>query len=365
MQAKEFLSRRGVDHIVRDTGTEREAAAELRELGFDAVPVAVRDGRSLSIYDVDQLRDWLGLAPDELEDLALLRRAADRAGVEVPEFVAPVDHQAVLNGTRIHWLDWGTKGKLPIVLLHGGGLNAHTWDLVALALRRDHHVIAPDLRGHGDSEWSPTLDYRLETHAADVEALVRHLALKDYVLVGMSLGGLTAIQYAGDHAAELAGLVIIDIGPEYRPEGVKKVRDFLAAPAEYDSVDDYVAVAKAFNPLRDEVLLRRSLRHNLRQTHSGKWVWKWDPRPRANVDLEAMVRRNARLWASVERITCPALVVRGGNSEIFFDSDAEQLARRLPSARWVSVPDAGHTVQGDNPAGLVASLRPFLSGLRA
>jgi esterase len=301
------------------------------------------------------------LAQDE--DLAHMRRAAERAGVDVKEFVPPGDEQAVLNGMRIHWLDWGTKGQRPIVFLHGGGLNAHTWDLVALALRPDYHVVAPDLRGHGDSEWSPTLDYRLETHAADVEALVRHLGLTNYVLVGMSLGGLTAIQYAGDHASALAGLVIIDIGPEFRPEGSKKVRDFLATPAEYDSIDDYIRVARAFNPLRDEVLLRRSLLHNLRQTHKGKWVWKWDPRPRAKVDLEAMVRRNAKLWASVDRITVPALVVRGGNSEIFLESDAEKLVARLPSARWLTVPNAGHTVQGDNPAGLLAALRPYLDEL--
>ena len=294
------------------------------------------------------------------EQLAHLRRAAERAGVDVPEFVAPKSGQAILNGMRLHWLDWGTEGKRPIVFLHGGGLNAHTWDLVSLALRTGYHCIALDLRGHGDSEWSPTTDYRLEAHSADVEALVRHLGLKEYVLVGMSLGGLTAMQYASEHASELAGLVIIDIGPEFRPEGSKKIRDFLAAPAEYDSVDDYVKIAKAFNPLRDEELLRRSLLHNLRQTHRGKWVWKWDPRPRVQFDVEAMMRRNAALWATVDRITCPTFVVRGEQSEVFLEADAEKLTARLPSARWLTVAKAGHTVQGDNPAGLIDALRAFL-----
>jgi esterase len=295
------------------------------------------------------------------DELIHLRRAAEVAAVEIEDVVLPTDKQAVLGGMRFHYLDWGNEDRRPVVFLHGGGLNAHTYDLVCLALRPDHHCIALDLRGHGDSEWSPVVDYRIETNAADVAAFLDHLALPDPVLVGMSLGGLTALHYAGDHSMQLAGLVVIDIGPQFQREGSKKIRDFLAAPAEHGSVEDFVRAAKAFNPRRDEVLLRRSLLHNLRRTPRGTWVWKWDPRPRVATDHEARDRRYARLWESVDRIRCPTLVVRGAQSEIFLEADAEALATRLPSARWTTVENAGHTVQGDNPAGLLAALRPFLA----
>jgi esterase len=177
----------------------------------------------------------------------------------------------------------------------------------------------------------------------------------------MSLGGLTGIEYAADHAhGVLAGLVIVDIGPEVQEEGAKKIRQFLAGPGQFDSIDEYIQIAKAFNPRRDEKLLRRSLRNNLRQTPKGKWVWKWDPRPRAHVDLEARKRRYELLWPQIERIECPALVLRGARSDMFLDSDAEKLVSHLRHGRWTTVENAGHTIQGDNPSGLVTALRPFL-----
>ena len=299
------------------------------------------------------------IAPSD--ELSQLRRAAELAGVEVTEMALPTDKNVVLGGMRFHYLDWGNEGRRPIVFLHGGGLTAHTYDLVCLALRPEHHCIALDLRGHGDSEWSPVMDYGIESNAGDVAAFVEHLALPELVLVGMSLGGLTALQYAGEHSARLAGLVVIDIGPQFQRAGSNKIREFLAAPAEHGSVEDFVRSAKAFNPRRDEALLRRSLLHNLRRTPAGTWVWKWDPRRRAATESDSEDRRSARLWESVDRIRCSTLVVRGAESEIFLEADAVALTSRLPSGRWTTIENAGHTVQGDNPAGLVAALRPFLA----
>ena len=261
---------------------------------------------------------------------------------------------------RIHYLDWGELDCPAIVFLHGGGLTAHTWDMVSLALRGEYRCVVPDLRGHGDSEWSPVEDYRLETLAADLAGLVDRVGLGRFLLVGMSLGGLVGIEYAADNVDRLAGLVIVDTGPEIQEAGAKKIRSFMSAPGQFESVDDYIRMAKAFNPRRDEDLLRRSLLNNLRQTPTGHWVWKWDPRPRAKVDDEARRRRNAQLWDRVARISCPTLVIRGGSSDMFHDSDAEKLASRLPRGRWTIVPNAGHTVQGDNPRGFVDALRPFI-----
>jgi pimeloyl-ACP methyl ester carboxylesterase len=298
---------------------------------------------------------------DASEHLRHLQRAADRAGIDAREIVAPRSEQVILGRMRFHYLDWGTEGRPTILFLHGGGLTAHTWDMVCLAMRGDYRCIAPDLRGHGDSEWSPVEDYELETLAADVARFADHLALERFVLVGMSLGGLAAIEYASDHHERLAGVVIVDIGPEVQEQGASKIRQFMAGPGQFDSIEDYVLRAKAFNPRRDEDLLRRSLLNNLRQTPKGKWVWKWDPRPRAKADPEARKRRHGLLWERIERIDCAALVMRGERSDMFHDSDAEKLTKHLPRGRWMTIADAGHTIQGDNPRGFVAALRPFLS----
>ena len=296
-------------------------------------------------------------SPDYLEHL---RDASALAGMALPELIVPEEHQVVLGRMRFRYLDWGTRGKRPVLFLHGGGLTAHTWDLVCLALRLDYRCLALDLRGHGDSEWSPEMNYGIEAHRDDVAALIEHLGLDGLVLVGMSLGGLTALAYAGRHAAKLDALVIIDAGPEARQEGSRRIAEFIAAPAEFDSVDEVIERALSFNPRRDAKLLRRSLQHNLRQLPNGKLTWKHDRRHRAKFDAEAWARRREALWDDIPRITCPTLVVRGGRSDVFHDEDAEKLSAALPQGSWVRVEDAGHTVQGDNPRALVGELRRFL-----
>lgn len=296
-------------------------------------------------------------SPEYLEHL---REAAAVAGLVIPDFIVPDEHHVVLGRMRFRYLDWGTRGKRPMLFLHGGGLTAHTWDLVCLALRSDYRCLALDLRGHGDSEWSPEMDYGIEAHRDDVEALIDQLGLDGLVLVGMSLGGLAAIAYGGRHAARLAALIIVDVGPEARLEGARRIAEFIAAPAEFDSVEAVIERAMAFNPRRDPRLLRSSLRHNLRQLPNGKLTWKHDRRHRARFDPEEWARRRHALWDDVPSITCPTLVMRGGRSDVFLDEDAAKLAAALPRGAWVRVEDAGHTVQGDNPRALVAELRRFL-----
>ena len=289
-----------------------------------------------------------------------LELSAAVAGVQLPEIVLPDAHHLLLGGMRLHYLDWGTSG-LPLVLfLHGGGLNAHTWDLVCASLRRARHCLALDQRGHGESEWSPPMDYSIESHAGDLEAFVRALGLERFVLVGMSLGGANALAWAGQHSRQLAGLVLIDVGPETRAAGVQKIQAFTAEATPLDSVDQFVERALAFNPRRNRELLRRSLLHNLRQMPDGRWMWKYDQRHRGKVDPTARDRRRDLLWSAVDKVECPTLVVRGAQSDVFHDEDAERLAARLRRGRWVKIEGAGHTVQGDNPAGLLVSLHAFL-----
>jgi pimeloyl-ACP methyl ester carboxylesterase len=290
-----------------------------------------------------------------------LELASTTAGVRLAEIVLPSEHHLVRGRMRLHYLDWGTAGLPPVVFLHGGGLNAHTWDLVCAALRQERHCLALDQRGHGESEWSPEMDYTTESHVADLEAFVQALGLQRFVLVGMSLGGVNALAWAGRHSRRLAGLVLVDVGPEIRVDGARKIAAFTSEATPLDSVEQFVDRALAFNPRRNRELLRRSLLHNLRRMPDGRWMWKYDQRHRGKVDPEAYARRRELLWSAVETVVCPTLVVRGAQSDVFHDEDAERLAGRFQRGRWVRIEGAGHTVQGDNPADLLVGLREFLT----
>jgi len=303
---------------------------------------------SSSLSDVDQ------------DALAHLRSAAERAALRPARFVLPGVRDVIANGIRLQLLEWGPADAPPIVFLHGGSLTAHTWDLVCLVLSEQYRCIAVDLRGHGESEWPANADYTLDAIAADVAALIGTTVERPPVLVGMSLGGLTALLAASRPDVELSGLVVVDIGPRPRVDGVQAIIDF-TSEHELDSVDAFVQRALAFNPRRRPELLRRSLLHNLRQLPSGRWAWKWDPR-RSGVSRPEQVRAHQdRLWASVSQIHCPTLVLRGERSTVFLDEDAAELAAALADARVTVVPDAGHTVQGDNPRGLLDAVVPFLA----
>ncbi len=293
------------------------------------------------------------------EQLEHLKLAAEVAGLEVPHFILPESHDVVIHRMRFHYLDWGSRGRRPIVFLHGGGLNAHTWDLVCLALRDEYHCVALDQRGHGDSEWSPVGDYSLPAQVRDVEGFIEKLGLERPLIVGHSMGGFAAMAYTAKYARRMAGLVLVDIAPELNPSGTARIRNFLAQDRELDSVDAFVERAMAFNPLRNPALLRRSLLHNLRQLPSGKWTWKHDPN-RVRPTPESMRARQEEIMREVHHMSCPTLVLRGAHSDVLTDEGAERFARALPNGRWLRVEGAAHTIQGDNPRGLVAALRPFM-----
>jgi pimeloyl-ACP methyl ester carboxylesterase len=301
------------------------------------------------------LSDNTGIVP-------YLQQVSELAGVPVQEFVVPADRQLIAGDMRLHYLDWGTDRKPWLVFLHGGAQTAHTWDIVCLALRDRYHAVAVDLRGHGDSEWSPELDYGLAAHARDVLGLLDELGAERAILVGMSLGGMSAM-YATSLAPErVRALVMIDVSPTIPPERGRDVAAFMRSAVELNTLDDYVEQALSFNPRRDRGLLRTSLLFNLRERPDGGLAWKWDPRPMAgSPELRAdWNQRRQELWERAGRIETPTLLVRGGESRMLLPADADELVAHMPDARWVEVEHAGHTVQGDNPAGLLRELDAFL-----
>jgi esterase len=299
------------------------------------------------------------MKPDEeLEHLTL---AAKLSGLET-EVVLPDRHEIARPGMRIHYLDWGTQGRRPVVFLHGAALNAHTWDVVCLALRKDFHCYAVDQRGHGESAWAEDGDYSGEAHRGDIEAFVDRLGLDQFVLVGHSMGGFNAFNYAFHHSHRLAALVLVDAGPSILVKGAKRIADFVNQTAELDSLEEVMQKAIEFNPRRDPRLLRRSLLHNFRQSPNGKWTRKTDLRMwhshKSREEERELLKERFRQAA---RINCPTLVVQGSMSDVFTIEDAEKLAAQFRDGHFAQVGEAGHTVQGDNPRALSELLQQFLT----
>jgi pimeloyl-ACP methyl ester carboxylesterase len=264
----------------------------------------------------------------------------------------------VVGGFRLHLLDWGGDGPA-LLLLHGGALTAHTWDPVCGSLRDRYRCLALDQRGHGDSEWSPGLDYGIDAHVRDIAGLIDELDLQRLVVVGQSLGAVNGLTYAATYPDTVAGLVMIDAGPWVQTSGAGRIADFVLAEPELPSVEDFVARAARFNPRRRPEQLRTTLVHNLRALPSGGWTWKYDRRHLTRERFDAFRAELTALQDRLTEVRCPVLVVRGEESDVFSAADAERLAGALPDARVVTVPDAGHTVQGDNPSALAAALDDF------
>jgi pimeloyl-ACP methyl ester carboxylesterase len=303
---------------------------------------------------------------DELYDQrAHLAEVAALAGLEIDEVVLPREDYFVSGELRLHVLEWGDPAARPLVMLHGGALTAHTWDVMCLALP-EYRCIAPDLRGHGDSDWAPDGDYSANAYRRDLEALLAHLGVERCVLIGNSLGGATALRYTAERspAEQPEALVLVDIGPEMREAGRRRLRNFTDAPRELESVEAFVERAVAFNPLRNRSVLRRSLLNNLRQLPSGKWTWKYDPDRFGRGPNGAPPPTAADRWRDVQRVECPTLVVRGGTSDMFLDEDAQKLAATLRHGQWIRIENASHTVQGDQPLALANAVRDFLESER-
>jgi pimeloyl-ACP methyl ester carboxylesterase len=268
----------------------------------------------------------------------------------------PLDGTTTFNGLGFHFLDWGTAGRPSLLLLHGGAQTAHSWDEVAPDLARDHHVLALDQRGHGDSDWAPDGRYRRENFVADVRAFLDDRRWPAATIMALSLGGLNAIAFAAAHPDRVRALVVVDVTPTINPAGSKAITAQLAH-REFASFEEAVARAQAFNPLRTSANIRERLRHALRETPEGVWMYKFDTR----IGSGGLESDFERLWQQVREIRCPTLLIRGAQSAILSREAAARFVRELPGSQLVEVAGAGHSVMGDNPSGFVAAVRPFLT----
>ena len=293
-----------------------------------------------------------------------LHAAARAMGVKFAADAVPQDKFAAANGMRFHYLEWGSPDSPPMLLLHGFAQTCHSWDFVALGFSGDYRVIALDQRGHGDSDWAPDGDYSPETQQRDIAGVVDALGLRDFTLMGLSMGGRNSFTYAANNPGKVKALVIVDAGPQNMRQGTQNIRDFVQQEDELDSVDAFVERVLKYNPRRSPEQLRGSLMHNLKQLPSGKWTWKYDkalrrPGRRMGSDPET----EKRLWGYLAQIQCPTLVVRGGASDIIALDTADKMQAAIPGCRQATIEGAGHLVMGDSPAGFQAAVTEFLASL--
>jgi pimeloyl-ACP methyl ester carboxylesterase len=278
-------------------------------------------------------------------------------------------HVPGADGNGIHVLEWSTEG-VPLLLLHGFGNEAHIWDDFAPVVAPYYRTIAMDHRGHGDSDWDPEHRYGSETMVRDVEAVTEALGIDRVVMIGHSLGGRIATLFADRHPQRMAGLVLVDIGPELDPRGATRIRmDIEANPTPtFTSVEEYARSLTLAYPAAQPQALERMARHGLRRREDGLYELKIDrvlrgtarqSAPRSGGGPDAMSPEAQ--WAVLGRITCPTLVVRGAASDILSQDAAEKMVDEvLADAHLAVVPQAGHSVMTDNPEGFLAVLSLFL-----
>lgn len=264
----------------------------------------------------------------------------------------------VTPGRRVSALVWGAAAP-EVVLIHGGGQNAHTWDTVALALARP--LLAVDLPGHGHSDWpgdAAVLDPT--SMAEDLSVVVERMAPEAGLVVGMSLGGATAIALAGAHPERVRKLALVDITPGVTHEKSSDIAAFLAGPESFATFDEILERTVQFNPTRSVSSLRRGVLHNAVQREDGSWTWRHQlGRPPGSGGLHVGAVDFSRLWDVLQGIEVPVLLARGALSPVVDDADEAEFRRRRPGDRVVTVEGAGHSIQGDQPLELARILADF------
>jgi len=279
-------------------------------------------------------------------------------------------------GNRLAADVFGDAGR-PVLLLHGGGQTRHAWRRTAVALARAGWLAyAVDQRGHGESEWVADGAYRFEDFAADVAAVAAELQRRHGVppvAIGASLGGIASLYAAGDAQAAgrppiLAALVLVDITPRVDLTGVAKVQGFMRTHARdgFASVEEAADAVAAYLPHRPRPRSTEGLKKNLRLHPDGRWRWHWDPRfldGRRPVDGARRTETEDRLIAAARGLKIPALLVRGGSSELVQEEHAREFLALVPHARFADVSGARHMVAGDKNDQFAAAIMDFLKSL--
>ena len=273
----------------------------------------------------------------------------------------PAPMTLTVNGLRLRYLEWGNPGAPPVVCVHGYTSSAEAFNALARRVSDRVRLIAMDVRGHGESAWSPDGAYRYEDQAGDLAGFVDQLGLQRFTLIGTSMGGIIAMTYAAAHAERLAGLVINDIGPD--PEaGTQRITQMVGdRPDRFATLDDALAYRRRMSPIvasrteDDQLELALGV---LRRDANGAWGWKMDPAYITQRVQKGPPPRPA-LWPALARIHAPTLVVWGADSDVLSEKQALRMVETLPKGDLVTVRGVGHAPTLIEPI-VLAALERFL-----
>jgi len=245
---------------------------------------------------------------------------------------------------------WGPSAAPAVLMLHGGGQTRHSWKETGRVLAEHGlRVITLDMRGHGDSGWSPDGRYALETYRDDVLAVLDQLAAPA-VVVGASLGGLTGLHAAAAAGPlRIPGLVLVDVVPRIERAGGTRIIDFMAGHAEgFASLEDAAEAVAAYLPHRTRPRSAEGLRRNLRLREDGRWYWHWDPRMLTDRGSDDQAEHLRRLEDAARHLAIPVLLLWGRLSDVVSPAGVQEFQELVPHAEVVMLPGAAHTAAGDD-----------------
>jgi pimeloyl-ACP methyl ester carboxylesterase len=260
-------------------------------------------------------------------------------------------------GLKLHYLDYGTAGRPPMICLHGGAAHGHWFDFVAPAFTADYHVRAFDQRGHGDSDRGPATEYTYERYAADLAEVVEKMNLRDFVLVGHSMGGMVSVTYAATYPGRVAKLVVIDSLLRMTDERVNALRGIGnregSSYASHEEFKDRFRLRPAGTTAAPAVV-RHLAQYGAQASADGRWRHKFD----RNVYATREPWEGVPFW---QRIRIPTLVVKGALSPRISPEILAEIKAACPQAEFAEIANSDHHVTLDNPADCAQAMRAFLA----
>jgi pimeloyl-ACP methyl ester carboxylesterase len=288
------------------------------------------------------------------------------------QIIGPTSHYYYSQRLKLHYVDWGNPEKPLAVLVHGGRDHARNWDWVAQALRDNYHVIVPDLRGHGDSEWARGSEYAMVEYVVDIAQLLSQLHSFPVLLIGHSLGGGIVLQYSGVYPEKVGKVVAIEgLGPppqmieqqskhayERMQLWITQMRDLAGRlPRRYKTLNEAVQRMREANPRLSEAQAYHMTVHGTNRNEDGTYIWKFDNYVRAQSPYRFNVDDAREIWG---RITCPTLLFRGTESWAS-DPEKDGRAQAFQQAKVVNVSGAGHWVHHDQLPIFLRAVQDFLN----
>jgi pimeloyl-ACP methyl ester carboxylesterase len=303
------------------------------------------------------------------ENITSTLRSKQREETKMSAVEVKQTRVALSNGIVLNLKEWylssaacSAQNPVEVVFLHGLGDASCVWSAVASELGKQYRIAAVDLRGHGDSDWSPDGNYTIEGYTADIAALFESRGMKDVLLVGHSLGGRIALHYAARNGDRVKSVILADYGPnEDEATAIFVRKSIRSAYRPYKRLEDYIAILRDRYAFCDEKLLYQVADESTRKNADNNYTLKYDPAVINNPDID-QVPCSEEAWSLLSALGCQTLVMRGDFSSVLSAKTAQRMVERaIKEARLMTIPRAGHSVHLDNPAAVLKGIRQLLS----